>query len=220
MSSQENERLTPKLSSPPSLGWVIVWDLDNTIVGEYSDQRSTTADELVLNPKAVDLLRRIVDARDKDIISANLLLTNNADYFFVKVVELTLAMKFKKNHYRIVFDSIMTRNHPSRAKSDDPPKSLKDIEYMLKEQGLPIDNLAQRVIFIDDKATHLIRNEIPSGHYIQVTPPFVRGGEDRTDYGILEKILESTKGGGKHRRLHLKTKRVRHGKRNLKTRKH
>lgn len=228
MEGQEELNLNNSLSPRSPTGWVLVWDLDQTIVGEYSDQRRLDSEELVLNPKAVELLRLAVEARDKDIVSAIFLLTNNADDFFIKVVELTLSMKFKKNYHSTVFDYIMSRNHPFRSPpQDDPPKSLREVAYMMGEIGQPTDNLAQRVFFIDDRKNHLIANEIPKEHYFHVSPPFTKGSVDTTDYSFLEAALKIKKGGRRRNtrkrslfRNLFQTKKGKFRKRNLKTRRH
>lgn len=205
-------------------GLILVWDLDQTLVGEYSDQRSATSEEIVLNPNAVVLLRKAIDAREKGIVSAIFLLTNNADEFFIKVVELTLSMKLKKNYYFNVFDYIMSRNHPFRSPPlDNPPKSLREVEYMLTEEKLSTENLASRVFFIDDNSQHSIGQQIPRDHYIVVTPPFVRAmiGHDETDYSVLEAALvsEAVKGGKRKSTRRRSVFRVQQ-KRRIKTRKH
>lgn len=228
MEGQEEFNLHNSLSPRSATGWVLVWDLDQTIVGEYSDQRRIDSEELVLNPKVVELLRLAVEAREKDIVSAIFLLTNNADDFFIKVVELTLSMKYRKNYHSTVFDYIMSRTHPFRAPpEDDPPKSLREVAYMMGEIGQPVDNLPQRVIFIDDKKGHLISNEIPKEHYIHVSPPFTKGSVDTTDYSFLETALRTKKGGRRKNtrkrslfRNPFQTKRGKLRKRNLKTRRH
>lgn len=214
------KELTKKKNEQSKIGWVLVWDLDNTIVGEYSDQRRFDSEDIVLNPRAVELLRKAIDARDKGIVSAIFLLTNNADDFFIKVVELTLSMNIIKNYHYEVFDYIMSRKHPNRSDpEDDPPKSLKDVEYMMNQEKLSTQNLANRVIFIDDNNSHEIGKEIPKEHYIHITPPFVKGSVDTSDYSLLESILEVKRGGKrKHtrKRNFLRLQR----KRSIKTRKH
>jgi len=201
-------------------GFVIVWDLDNTLVGEYSDQRKFDSEEIVLNTRAVEILRKCIEARDKGIVSAIFLLTNNADDFFIKVVELTLSMKVKKNYHYNVFDFIMSRTHPFRsAPLEDPPKSLREVEYMMSQENLPTENLANRVFFIDDNASHVIGKQIPREHYIVITPPFSKGGTDATDYSLLEAALEVRR-GGKRKSTRKRTLFRISKKRNIKTRRH
>jgi hypothetical protein len=204
-------------------GIVLVLDLDQTLVGEYSDQRNLNSEEILLNPRAVELLRKAIDAREKGIVSAIFLLTNNADEFFIKIVELTLSMKLKKKYYFAVFDYIMSRNHPFRsAPFDNPPKSLREVEYMMIKEKIPTENLATRVFFIDDNSEHAIRAQIPEDHYIVVTPPFVRGviGHDETDYSVLETVLQgAVRGGGRGGTRKRSIFRIQR-KRRIKTRKH
>jgi hypothetical protein len=205
-------------------GWVLVWDLDNTIVGEYSDQRKLDSPDIVLNPKAVELLRNSVEARDKDIVRAIFLLTNNADDFFIKVVQLTLANILKKNYLFDIFDATMSRNHEYRdSPKDNPPKSLREVIYMMNEIGANTEHLAERVFFIDDRSDHQIAKEIPREHYIHVTPPFTKGSVDTTDYSTLELALR-TKRGGTRKKPTRKRKFFRFslqkGRRSIKTHKH
>jgi len=201
-------------------GFIIVWDLDNTLVGEYSDQRRFDSEEIVLNPRAVELLRRCIEARDKGIVSAIFLLTNNADDFFIKVVELTLSMRVKKNYHYNIFDYIMSRNHPFRSPPlEDPPKSLREVEYMMVQEKLPLENLSNRVFFIDDNPSHAIGKEIPREHYIQITPPFLRGVVDTTNFSVLETALEIRR-GGKRKSTRKKSYFRVQKKRSIKTRKH
>jgi hypothetical protein len=200
-------------------GLILVFDLDNTIVGEYSDQSKFDSEEIVLNERIVELLRKAVDARNKNIVSAILLLTNNADEIFIKVVELTISMRLKKNYHFTIFDEGMSRNHPFRSPpKENPPKSLREVEYMVRKAKLDTENLANRVIFIDDIATHQIAQEIPKEHYIHVNPPFVKGGVDTTDYTFLEQLLEPKRGGRKVKKTRRRFRSFLHRKR-LNTRK-
>lgn len=204
-------------------GLVLVFDLDQTLVGEYSDQRSFNSEEIVLNPRAVELLRKVIDAREKGIVSAIFLLTNNADEFFIKIVELTLSMKFKKKYYFNVFDYIMSRNHPFRsAPFDNPPKSLREVEYMMIQEKISTANLANRVFFIDDNSEHAIKAQIPEDHYIVVRPPFVRAmiGHDETDYSVLEALLSGAVRGGRRGGTRKQSIFRVQRKRRIKTRKH
>lgn len=231
LQSEEFTNINTSLKERPKNGLVLVWDLDQTIVGEYSDQRDINSPDLVLNDKAVALLKKAVEARNKDKVSAIFLLTNNADEVFIMVAILKLTeLIFPKNvtFHISLFDYIMSRNHQFReAPKEDPPKSLREVRYMMEKNNLSTENLAERVFFIDDRATHQIANEIPKDHYIVVTPPFRKGSTDTTDYSVLEKALEEQTGGKRKclLRRHLskfrfKTKKGRRKKTNLKTRRH
>jgi hypothetical protein len=81
---------------------------------------------------------------------------------------------------------MMDRNEPYRPISDNPPKRLEDVAYMLKMLGMTTASLRNRVFFLDDIPDHQIRWEIPGHHYIQITPRFYNNTEeDKTNYRPL-----------------------------------
>jgi hypothetical protein len=89
---------------------------------------------------------------------------------------------------------------------------------MMRKAELSTENLANRVIFVDDFGTHQIANEIPKEHYIHVNPPFTTGNIDTTNYSFLEAILESKRGGRKLKKTRRRFRPVLYKKR-LNTRK-
>jgi len=91
-------------------GWVLVFDMDQTITGNYFDVL-TEKEELILNPKIVEILKIALQDKQTGIVSAIFLLTNNTDTDFIEHMEKELERAVGKNH---IFDYKMDANHPSR----------------------------------------------------------------------------------------------------------
>jgi hypothetical protein len=178
-------------------GLVLVWDMDNTLVGNYFDvENRSEKDILYLNRKAVAVLQQALEARTRGNVDAIFMLTNNADKQFIEYVHDRLKTRLD---VPVVFDYIMDRTHESRSPSDDPPKRLKDIEYMMEALELSTYNLANRVFFFDDIPDHKILAEIPPAHYIHIFPRFEPFTEDQTDFKPLLDAI-SARGGGRRRK--------------------
>lgn len=104
-----------------------------------------------------------------------------------------------------VFDYVMVRQHGSRNRSTNPPKTLKDIAYMATALGIPYrDNadLARRTFFFDDNTSHKIRQELSTfgypTHYTIIQGPdsvggvnkgFVKGKPDLSDYRYIDQVF-------------------------------
>jgi len=164
-----------------------------------------------LNWNVVNIIKRAAKLRP-DKVSAICLLTNNSSHILVSAVDEVLyeetSSKGKFKTYRenaddkgmpprdkpYFFDSIMMRNHSSRTKTIDnnPPKSIIDIinmMYLLGLRGLEFENLMKDTYFFDDIGTHNLRQEFNfmsdgkyKDHYIQITPPYNKLLQDKTDY--------------------------------------
>ena len=100
-------------------------------------------------------------------------------------------------------------------------KRLVDVENMLKDLGLSVSSLdgslAEHVYFFDDLPNHILRSELPRGHYIQITPPFSTDENDTTDYSSVQFALDRftiriNHSGGAYTKT-----RKRRGKRNTRT---
>lgn len=184
-------------------GLVFVWDLDNTLVGNYFDVTDSQSQErLHFNQNALLVLSKAIQARSTGIVDAILLLTNNADKDFIVYVVRTLENMFRTPH---IFDYIMDRNEPSRPQGDNPPKRLEDIEYMLRLLNKSIYRLASRVFFFDDIPDHELRSELPPTHYIQIEPAFHINTVDRTNFKPVMDAISARGGrrvkkGGGHSR--------------------
>ena len=174
-------------------GLVLVWDMDNTLSGEYSDR-------ITLNPNALRILQKAIDAKRTGTVSAIFLLTNNSDLIYIDKVRIELLKRLglpENTPSPAPFNYIMPRQHMNRPQIFDPPKRLQDVEFMMMQVKKGVRGLADRVFFFDDIPTHVLRNEIPSDHYIQINPPFTAGREDHTDYRAIEMSLSPYSGGRK-----------------------
>ena len=192
-------------------GLVLVWDMDNTLVGNYFDvENRTEKDILYLNRNAVAVLQEAIKAKERGTVEAIFMLTNNADKEFIEYVHNRLKTRLD---VPVVFDYIMDREHEARPPSDDPPKRLEDIDYMMRTIGKSTYNLANRVFFFDDIPDHKILTEIPPAHYIHIFPRFEPFTEDQTNFKPLLDAI-SARGGGRRRRPRTRKTRgkKRHGK--------
>lgn len=64
------------------------------------------------------------------------------------------------------FDYIMVRQHSSRPKSGNPPKRLRDVEFMLNALRKNTNDLERRTFFFDDMLpTHIINMELTQKGY-------------------------------------------------------
>jgi hypothetical protein len=166
-------------------GLVLVWDMDNTLSGEYSDT-------ITLNPNALRIFSKAIDAKKSGTVSAIFLLTNNSDLYYIDKVRIELLDRLGlpiTEPSPAPFNYIMARQHTNRPPSMNPPKRLEDIEFMMNQVNKGTKGLAERVFFFDDIPTHVLRNEIPPEQYIQIYPPFIAGTPDSTDYSLIERRL-------------------------------
>jgi hypothetical protein len=206
-------------------GYIIVWDLDDTLVSssftwnlpELQESRRSTprnferviGGRVDLNVNAMQILARICQLRERGIIAANIMLTNNSSTVFVSDVLSRINEWVSRNTgiTRNVFDWVALRNSPER-EGDPETKSIHVIRnmiinlnrYLTPPINTRIDYLQARVFFIDDNPNHVLRYEIPPNHYIQITPPFrvpsydangqqtIFNENDRTDYNALLEI--------------------------------
>lgn len=191
------------MSNTSGGGLVLVWDMDSTIVGNYFNVRSN--EELIFNERAVNIMKQAVEARKTGKVAAIFLLTNNSDDEFIKLMRTRLALKLGVPR---VFDFAMQRYHPSRPYSEDPPKRLQDVAFMMNAIKKPTTNLENRVFFFDDRGDHEIRKEIPPTHYIQISPPYKPNIKDSTNFKPIANAIRVF-GGSRKTRRHRKTKRTR-----------
>ncbi len=142
-----------------------VFDLDDTIVGNYVDTPTETT-ELLFNKKIVNKLRELVKKRDAGQVRAIFLLTNNSNQKFIHFVVNRLNKEIGVTR---VFDSIQSRYSIGRnGPMHDPTKSLADVRVLLKKAGLPLVFKPSDVYFYDDRADHEIGREIPKKNYTLV----------------------------------------------------
>ena len=182
-----------------SNGLVLVWDMDATLVGNYIDPEGP--EPLLFNERALAILKRATEARKTGKVAAIFLLTNNSDENFIRLVKFQLSQRLG---VPLVFNYAMQRYHPARPLSQDPPKRLQDVEYMMREIRKPTDNLAERVFFFDDRADHIIRSEIPADQYIQITPPYGPNIKDQTNFKSINTAIRAFGGSRTRRRRYRK----------------
>ena len=219
-------------------GLVLVWDVDQTLSGQYFDPNVFSKnpsvnpyDYVLLNPKALQVIQLANDAKKTGRVAIQGILTNNGDENFIRLIITAIENKLGQ---KPIFDFVMTRNHPSRESTDQQPKRLQDIQTMLNEIGAPTTNLANRVYFFDDMV-HVLKYELPPNQYIQILPPFpgkdlyenpdLKGESDETNWqSILTALRQlpplspsTSKGGRRMRRLPKKSRR-RHKKRSRQSR--
>jgi hypothetical protein len=171
-----------------ALGWVLVFDLDNTIVGEYFNLRKYPARKIPINPLVLDILRYAISEREKEKgeVSAILLLTNNNDADFIAHVDSLLKDELKrieKEKEKEIFDLIADANHPLRevihggAMHGTHIKSIKDVIRFVKLINKPHEELLSRCIFIDDQIYHQLAVELiaagRSSQFIHICPPYI-----------------------------------------------
>ena len=169
-------------------GLVLVWDMDNTLSGEYSNN-------ITLNPNAVHILQKAYDAKRSGTVSAIFLLTNNSDLQYIEKVRIELLKRLglpETAPSPAPFNYIMPRQHTNRPQSVDPPKRLQDVEFMMRQVKKGVGRLKDRIFFFDDIPTHVLRKEIPADHYIQIDPPFTADRTDHTEYTTIERYLNAT----------------------------
>ena len=190
-------------------GLVLVWDMDNTLVGNYYDVLNRSSREVLhFNRNAVSILDQAIQAKARGTVDAIFMLTNNADKDFIEYVHNRLKTKLD---IPLVFDYIMDRTHEARPPpSDDPPKRLEDVEFMMKAVGKSTYNLANRVFFFDDIPDHEILAEIPAAHYIHIFPRFEPFVQDQTNFKPLLDAI-SARGGHRKRPRTRKTRGKRRG---------
>jgi hypothetical protein len=194
-------------------GLVLVWDIDQTLSGQYFDPNVfkknpavNPYDYVILNPKALDIIRKALDAKSTGRVSKIGIFTNNGDEEFISLIKSAIENKIG---VEFIFDFIITANRAdtSVGPNGQQVKSLQQIQEVLPSEK----NLGNRVYFFDDMPDHVIRNEIQN-HYIQITPPYVLGVKDATNWEPIETAL-LTKGGRRQRRRPTKKSRRRNKKR-------
>jgi hypothetical protein len=86
-----------------------------------------------------------------------------------------------------------------------PRKDIATIRQMLSElkKDISLDRLEDRILFFDDEPrAHMLKEELKTGNYITIVPPFGKG-EDKTDLSEVYLALRMTpqaKGGARLRR--------------------
>jgi len=166
---------------------VLVWDLDQTLIGWSSDQKYT------LNTKALFVLKEAFKSKKAGKVSSIIVLTNNSDPS-EPINEIQAEIGFD-------FDFIIARNDPLRNKTN---AGVKDIATVNRVLGYNVD--PKKVWLIDDMRHKMIDE---GAHWIQIAKqdnnPFGSGffqDPDQTDYfPLLNAIDTKNKKGGKRKRI-------------------
>jgi hypothetical protein len=165
---------------------VLVWDLDQTLIGWSSDQKYT------LNTKALSVLKEAFKSKNAGKVSSIIVLTNNSDPS-LPINEIQAEIGFD-------FDYIVARNDPLRNKTNT---NVKDIATVSRVLGYDVD--PSKVWLMDDMRHKMIDE---GAHWIQISKqdnnPFGSGffqDPDQTDYfPLLYAIDIKNKKGGRRKR--------------------
>jgi len=165
------------------MGLVLVFDLDQTLIDSNGLSLSKNQGKeniwnrigSHLNTKIInEVLKPALELRVERKVDAIFLLSNNSGKEYVVNVIHYLALILGVDE---PFDYVMIRQHSSRPQSDNPPKRLQDVKFMMDNTVIPIpysdDTLASRVYFFDDNTAHEIRKELEPDHYIEIQGPDV-----------------------------------------------
>ena len=147
--------------SPP--GWILVWDLDETLVAGWPK-------EPCVNEAARSIVRLAAKARQEGRVDRIFVLTNNSDKDYIA----------KALSHFPRFDGVMDSTHLSRKRIDttnmnaNVTKSLADIVQLYADIDITVteDSIRDRVLFFDNYPTHTLLHEIPEKHYIHISPDF------------------------------------------------
>jgi len=184
---------------------VLVFDLDETLIA--TRLIGNVIEELHINTK---LLHIIHEAKRKGALI--LLLTNNPNkpitYAGKEGNLVDIAVEELQKEYIAygsgkIFDSILTAEGereflPVKNGYRSPVKSIRDVAKMLGVQEKDLDT--KNLYFFDDLTTHELCKQ---SRFIHITPPFT-GGEDTTNYSLLNDLLGAK--GGRRKRKHTKGK--------------
>jgi hypothetical protein len=230
------------MGAAQSNGIILVWDLDQTLVGTYEkwipkkESRFNYLNRYIeLNNKAMFFFKKATEKRKTGEVIANFLLTNNSDTNFIERVKKNIEKQYSIEK---PFDLILNASEPS--KRDYEPsasnmifnlseilpnsalKSLNDVRKMMTEIGYNLDDihddeLGKRVYFFDDNE-HILSSQ---SNFIKIEPAFLTNAlEDETNYSLIESFLSKSpspvKGGGGGNKK--KTKRKTNKKRRSKSR--
>jgi hypothetical protein len=204
-------------------GLVLVWDVDQTLSGQYFDPKLFTnpkikpLDYVILNPNAIEVIKKALLAKTTGRVSKIGILTNNDNEEFISLVKEAISIKID---HPTPFDFTITANRQNQNVGPNGQliKSIATIQEELPGE----ENLIKRIFFFDDMPDHVIRKELPANHYIQITPPFVFEVKDRTNWEpiltALATLPPASKGGRRQRRRPAKKSRRRNKKRSHQSR--
>ena len=166
-------------------GLVLVWDLDQTLIGWSSDQKYT------LNSRGLSILKEAFKSKKTGKVSSIIVLTNNSDPSEpINEIQAEVGDDF---------DYIVARNDPLR---DKATPAVKDIATINRVLGYDVD--PSKVWLIDDMRHKMIDE---GAHWIQIAKqdnnPFGSGffqDPDQTDYFPLLYAIDTNIKGGRRKR--------------------
>ena len=191
-------------------GLVIVWDLDQTLVGWYSDTKNNEAWSPVgmkfrLNTRAVSVLKEAFMAKKAGVVNTIMVLSNNTHPDQpVEVIEKEVGSKF---------DYVVGRNHPLR---DTTNTTVKDLEIISSVIGYDVE--PHKVWLIDDMRHKMVTEGVNWIHVAkQENNPYGSGfseDPDLTDYSPLQNAINAyvRRKGGKRKTKRRNQKKRRHSK--------
>lgn len=191
-------------------GLVIVWDLDQTLVGWYSDTKNNEAWSPVgmkfrLNTRAVSVLKEAFMAKKAGVVNTIMVLSNNTHPDQpVEVIEKEVGSKF---------DYVVGRNHPLR---DTTNTTVKDLETISRVIGYDVE--PHKVWLIDDMRHKMVTEGVNWIHVAkQENNPYGSGfseDPDLTDYSPLQNAINAyvRRKGGKRKTKRRNQKKRRHSK--------
>jgi len=202
-------------------GLVLVWDIDQTLSGQYFDPKLFTnpkinpLDYVILNLNALEVIKKAIIAKKSGRVSKIGILTNNDNEEFITLVKEKIAIE---TGYSDIFDFTITANRQNQTVGPNGQliKSIATIQDKLPGE----ENLIKRVYFFDDMPDHVILKEFGDefkDHYIQITPPFKFEIKDTTNWKPILDALASG-GGRRQRRRPTKKSRRRNKKRSHQSR--
>ena len=164
-------------------GLILVWDLDQTLIGWSSDYKYT------LNSRAISVLKEAFKSKNAGKVSSIIVLTNNSDPY--------KPLEKIQTEVGDIFDYIIARNHPLR---DEKNPAVKDIATVSRVLQYDVD--PSKVWLMDDMRHKMIDE---GANWIQIAKqdnnPFGSGffqDPDQTDYfPLLNAIDTNSKRGGR-----------------------
>ncbi len=224
---------------------VFVFDLDQTILDSdgiiqvrkpknpnYNPLYDMSLYEKYMIPLTKEILEKAVELRKRGTISAIFLLSNNSDTKYILQVDAFLRDKFKQvsslapnvQHLKLYgsdffFDNLHWRGSSTREDtSQNPVKSILDVEKMLEEVGLynkynyesrNQENtflkhpLYDKIYFFDDLPDHVLHSQIEKSHSFVISKKM--NASKVSD--LLKNSKRSTQTKIKSRRSHRSTRR-------------
>jgi hypothetical protein len=197
-------------------GILIIWDLDQTLIGWYSDNKNNESWSPVgmkfrLNTRALSVLKEAFQAKMAGVVGTIMILSNNTN------PEEPVAAIEKEIGYK--FDYVVGRNHLLRDKTNP---TLKDLATVNRVVGYDVD--PYKVWLIDDMRHKMVSEGVYWIHVAkQENNPFGSGfseDPDMTDYSALQNVINAyirrkggkrkTKKRNQNKRRHSKNKKRNH----------